>query len=84
MPGRESSIKFEGPWALKRLLDKATITGNDDNVEARFVIGGRDVAYTIQTGSGRQSVLASGTFRIQLSEGVLRWASSFSSVDSLR
>ncbi|TIN13954.1 MAG: hypothetical protein E5Y31_32460, partial [Mesorhizobium sp.] len=22
MPGRESTIKFEGPWALKRLLDK--------------------------------------------------------------
>ncbi|MER8572068.1 type VI secretion system membrane subunit TssM [Mesorhizobium sp. M1409] len=52
MPGRESTIKFEGPWALKRLLDKATITGNDNNVEARFVIGGRDVTYTIQTGSG--------------------------------
>lgn len=52
MPGRESSIKFEGPWALKRLMDKATITGTDSNVEARFVIGGRDVTYTIQTGSG--------------------------------
>ncbi|MER8461532.1 type VI secretion system membrane subunit TssM [Mesorhizobium sp. M1396] len=52
MPGRESTIKFEGPWALKRLLDKATITGNDNNVEARFVIGGRDVTYTIQTGTG--------------------------------
>ncbi|RWP08514.1 type VI secretion system membrane subunit TssM [Mesorhizobium sp.] len=52
MPGRESAIKFEGPWALKRLLDKATVTGSDSNVEARFVIGGRDVTYTIQTGSG--------------------------------
>ena len=52
MPGRESALKFEGPWALKRLLDKATISGNDPNVEARFVIGGRDVTYTIQTGSG--------------------------------
>lgn len=52
MPGRESTIKFEGPWALKRLMDKATITGTDSNVEARFVIGGRDVTYTIQTGSG--------------------------------
>ena len=51
MPGRESAIKFDGPWALKRLLDKAAITGNDGNMEARFVIGGRDVAYTIQTGS---------------------------------
>ncbi|QKD06682.1 type VI secretion system membrane subunit TssM [Mesorhizobium loti] len=52
MPGRDSTIKFEGPWALKRLMDKATITGTDSNVEARFVIGGRDVSYTIQTGSG--------------------------------
>ena len=52
MPGRESTLKFEGPWALKRLLDKATITGSDSDVTARFLIGGRDVTYTIQTGSG--------------------------------
>ncbi|TIM18664.1 MAG: type VI secretion system membrane subunit TssM, partial [Mesorhizobium sp.] len=51
MPGRESAIKFDGPWALKRLLDKADITSTGGNVEARFVIGGRDVAYTIQTNS---------------------------------
>lgn len=51
MPGRESTIRFEGPWALKRLLDKATITSSDSNVTARFLIGGRDVTYTIQTGS---------------------------------
>ncbi|WP_246687232.1 type VI secretion system membrane subunit TssM [Mesorhizobium sp. B2-5-9] len=47
MPGRDSAIKFEGSWAFKRLLDKATITASG---EARFVIGGRDVAYMIQTG----------------------------------
>ncbi|QPC94483.1 type VI secretion system membrane subunit TssM [Mesorhizobium sp. INR15] len=52
LPGRESALKFDGPWALKRLLDKATLTGSGDTLEARFVIGGRDVAYTIQTGSG--------------------------------
>ena len=51
MPGRENAIKFEGPWALKRLMDKAAVTSNDNGTEARFVIGGRDVAYTIQTGS---------------------------------
>ena len=50
LPGRESGIKFEGPWALKRLLDSATVTRNGDNLEVRFVIGGRDVAYTIQIG----------------------------------
>ncbi|TIU92334.1 MAG: type VI secretion system membrane subunit TssM, partial [Mesorhizobium sp.] len=51
MPGRESAIRFEGPWALKRLLDKADITSTGGNTEARFVIGGRDVAYTVQTSS---------------------------------
>ena len=30
-------------------LDAATVTRNGDAIEARFVIGGRDVAYTIQT-----------------------------------
>ena len=57
MPGRESALKFDGPWALKRLLDKATITTSGGNTEARFVIGGRDVAYTIQTGSGANPFL---------------------------
>ena len=49
LPGRESAIKFEGPWALKRLLDAGTSARNGDNIELRFVIGGRDVAYTVQT-----------------------------------
>ncbi|MDG4874029.1 type VI secretion system membrane subunit TssM [Mesorhizobium sp. WSM4935] len=57
MPGRESALKFEGPWALKRLFDKATITGDGASTEARFVIGGRDVAYTIQAGSGANPLL---------------------------
>ncbi|WP_181175838.1 type VI secretion system membrane subunit TssM [Mesorhizobium sp. B2-7-2] len=57
MPGRASALKFEGPWALKRLFDKATITGDGANTEARFVIGGRDVAYTIQAGSGANPLL---------------------------
>jgi type VI secretion system protein ImpL len=49
LPGRQSSMKFEGPWALKRLMDAGTVTRNSDAIEVRFVIGGRDVAYTIQT-----------------------------------
>lgn len=57
MPGRESAIKFDGPWALKRLLDKADITSTGGGMEARFVIGGRDVAYTIQTGSDPNPLL---------------------------
>ncbi len=52
LPGRESAIKFDGPWALKRLLDKGSITGEGDKLQARFVIGGRDVAYTVQDGAG--------------------------------
>ncbi|TJV11736.1 MAG: hypothetical protein E5Y16_35575, partial [Mesorhizobium sp.] len=43
--------KFDGPWALKRLLDKADITSTGGNTQARFVIGGRDVAYTVQASS---------------------------------
>ncbi|WP_269932854.1 type VI secretion system membrane subunit TssM [Aminobacter sp. HY435] len=51
LAGRDSSISFEGPWALKRLLDTATTSAKDDKVELRFVIGGRDVAYTLQANS---------------------------------
>lgn len=51
MPGRESAIRFDGPWALKRLMDKASVSGGEGNLEARFVIGGRDVAYTVQSNS---------------------------------
>ncbi|MBZ9794841.1 type VI secretion system membrane subunit TssM [Mesorhizobium sp. ES1-4] len=57
MPGRESALKFEGPWALKRLLDKAAVTSKGNSTEARFVIGGRDVAYTIETTSGANPFL---------------------------
>jgi type VI secretion system protein ImpL len=57
MPGRESALKFQGPWALKRLMDKATVTSSGGSAEARFVIGGRDVAYTIQTGSAANPLL---------------------------
>jgi type VI secretion system protein ImpL len=51
LPGRESTIKFDGAWGLKRLLDSGSLTRNGDDLEARFVIGGRDVAYTIKTSS---------------------------------
>ncbi|WP_292173309.1 type VI secretion system membrane subunit TssM [Mesorhizobium sp.] len=57
MPGRESALKFEGPWALKRLLDKASVTSNGAGAEARFVIGGRDVAYKMESGSGANPFL---------------------------
>ena len=51
LPGRESSLRFDGPWGLKRLFGAGTFNKNGDNLEARFVIGGRDVAYTVQFSS---------------------------------
>ena len=54
LPGRDSAIRFEGPWALKRLLDQATFKSEGDRLEMRFLIGGRDVAYTVATDRGGQ------------------------------
>jgi type VI secretion system protein ImpL len=51
IPGRQSMINFDGPWALMRLFDAGSVTKKGDNIQARFVVGGRDVAYTIQVGS---------------------------------
>lgn len=50
LPGRDSSVKFHGVWALKRLFESGSLTRNGDALEARFVIGGRDVSYTIKAG----------------------------------
>ena len=36
---------------------KAAVIGSDSNMQARFVIGGRDVTYTIQAGSGTNPFL---------------------------
>jgi type VI secretion system protein ImpL len=53
IPGREFAVHFDGPWALMRLLDSAaSLSPGDGGLQARFLIGGRDVAYTIQAGSG--------------------------------
>ena len=49
--GRQSSVNFDGPWALMRLFDAGSVTKSGDNIRARFVVGGRDVAFTIQVGS---------------------------------
>ncbi|MCR5856360.1 hypothetical protein LRS09_06090 [Mesorhizobium sp. J428] len=51
LPGRESALGFDGPWALKRLLDRATVSQNGANLELRFLIGGRDVAYVLDAGT---------------------------------
>jgi type VI secretion system protein ImpL len=49
MPGRQSVLGFQGRWALRRLLQAGTLTPNGDDVDARFVIGGRDASFTIRT-----------------------------------
>ena len=49
--GRESGLSFEGPWALKRLIDRATAQQDGDATELRFLIGGRDVAYRLDGGA---------------------------------
>ncbi|WEX10854.1 type VI secretion system membrane subunit TssM [Chelativorans sp. AA-79] len=51
IPGRQSLVSVAGPWALMRLLDAGSVSRSGDSILARFVIGGRDVAYTIQVGS---------------------------------
>jgi len=54
LAGRESAMRFEGPWALKRLFDQATFKTEGEKLEMRFLIGGRDVAYTVATDRGGQ------------------------------
>lgn len=51
LPGRESSMAFNGSWALKRLLDAGEVKPSGEKLDVRFVIGGRDVAYTVQVNS---------------------------------
>ena len=51
LPGRESRIGKEGPWALMRLIDAGSVTKKGEELLARFVIGGREVSYQIRIGS---------------------------------
>ena len=51
LPGRESRIGKEGPWAFMRLLDAGTVSRHGEELIARFVIGGREVSYKIRVGS---------------------------------
>ncbi|SFT72110.1 type VI secretion system membrane subunit TssM [Mesorhizobium sp. YR577] len=49
--GRDSSIDKNGPWALMRLIDTGSIAQEGDDLVVRFVVGGREVSYSIRTGS---------------------------------
>jgi type VI secretion system protein ImpL len=52
LPGRQSVLGFQGQWAIRRLLQAGTVTPNGNAIDVRFVIGGRDAAYTIRTDPG--------------------------------
>jgi type VI secretion system protein ImpL len=51
LPGRESSVSIQGPWALMRLIDRNTVSRRGDELRLRIVIGGRDVDYAIRVGT---------------------------------
>ncbi len=51
IPGRASAVVTEGPWAFMRLLEYGSVSQTADGMRARFVVGGRDVAYTMTVGS---------------------------------
>ncbi|PSJ57017.1 type VI secretion system membrane subunit TssM [Kumtagia ephedrae] len=51
IPGRASGVVTEGDWALMRLFEYGSVSQTPDGMRARFVIGGRDVAYSIRVGS---------------------------------
>lgn len=51
LPGRESTLRYDGAWGLKRLFNAGSFNKEGDKLQARFVIGGRDVAYTIEFSS---------------------------------
>ncbi|MDW6026577.1 type VI secretion system membrane subunit TssM [Mesorhizobium sp. BAC0120] len=51
LPGRESRLGREGPWALMRLIDAGSVSKKGEELIARFVIGGREVSYKIRVGS---------------------------------
>lgn len=46
--GRANTLRFEGPWALLRLFDTGTLTRENEELRAQFVIGGRDVSYLVK------------------------------------
>lgn len=56
LAGRQSALRFEGPWALLRLLSAATRSATAEAVDLRFVIGGRDLAFTV-TSDARLNLL---------------------------
>jgi type VI secretion system protein ImpL len=52
LPGRQSQLMIEGPWALMRLFTQyGSLSTHNGIMRATFVLGGRDVSYSIQVGT---------------------------------
>jgi type VI secretion system protein ImpL len=51
MQGRPSTFSLQGPWALMRLLGMGSVSQSGGTMRAQFVLGGRDVSYSIQVGT---------------------------------
>jgi type VI secretion system protein ImpL len=51
IPGRETRIGRDGPWALMRLIDAGSVKRSGEELIARFLVGGREVSYKIRVGS---------------------------------
>lgn len=50
MAGRISEISQSGQWAFLRLLNEGSVTQSGEAINARFVIGGREVTYQFEMG----------------------------------
>lgn len=53
LPNNRSGITFDGPWALFRLFDQATITriGQSENYIVQFEIDGREITFELRANS---------------------------------
>ncbi|PXA96874.1 type VI secretion system membrane subunit TssM [Nostoc sp. 3335mG] len=51
LPGRDSVAVFPGPWGLMRMVDRFPTTSSNGVITVRPVVGGRDVAYSLQVAS---------------------------------
>lgn len=51
MQGRPSTFTVQGPWALMRFLGLGSVSQSGGTMRAQFVLGGRDVSYSIQVGT---------------------------------
>ena len=70
MPGRQSTLEINGPWAFMRLLDMGSVSKSGDDIRARFVIGGRDVTYNDPGRFDIQPVLPEGTAEFNCPTGL--------------